>query len=373
MSAWIPYTPKDTTPWNLQRVVHLHRRAGFGATWPEIQRDLKDGSNAAIDRVLQGKSRADGVPNDFEPMAAAISDTAVRLNDPSRLKAWWVYRCLFSPDPLAERLALMWHNHFATSNSKVANVAAMRRQNEIFRRFGRGQFRELFARVVKDPAMLVWLDAQSNRKEHPNENLAREIMELFTLGVGNYSETDIKEAARALTGWFVKNDAFHHNDEYHDTAEKSIFGQKGRWRGDDVVRMLLELPATSSRLAIRICEQLMGEGAVGQEAVNELATGLRTRDLDVGWAVETVLRSEAFFADRNMRNRILSPAEFVIGSVHALEMFSPNWRNHYVDSTPILDPFFVDRACSFHPCLSPSLGTRCRAATRRSSAGRHSA
>ena len=116
---------------------------------------------------------------------------------------------LFSPDPLGERLTLLWHNHFATSNLKVNDLAAMRRQNEVLRRFARAPFGELLRHVIKDPAMLDWLDAPANRKEHPNENLARESMELFTIGVGNFSETDVKEAARALTGWSFKPDGFH--------------------------------------------------------------------------------------------------------------------------------------------------------------------
>ena len=110
---------------------------------------------------------------------------------------------LFGPDPLTERLTLLWHDHFATSNRKVDNLALMRRQNELFRKLGRGPFGELLGAVVRDPALLIWLDAPSNRKGHPNENLARELMELFTLGIGHYTEDDVKEAARALTGWRV--------------------------------------------------------------------------------------------------------------------------------------------------------------------------
>src|SRR6516165_12348775 len=205
---WAPYKPDDGAPWGLRRVVHLHRRAGFAATWGEIQRDLKDGPGATIDRVLAGKSATEGVPEQFVKTADLLGESAGPSGDPARLKAWWVYRMLFSPDPLAERLTLMWHNHFATSNLKVENLTAMRRQNEIFRKLGRGPFGELLKAVVHDPAMLVWLDAPSNRKGHPNENLARELMELFTLGVGHYTERDVQDAARALTGWSVEEDAF---------------------------------------------------------------------------------------------------------------------------------------------------------------------
>src|SRR5262249_31138717 len=156
---------------------------------------------ASIDRLVTGKARSQGVPRDFEKVARLLADAAVSAGDPARLKAWWVYRMLFGPDPLGERLALLWHNHFATSNAKVDDLAAMRLQNEVFRALGRRPFGELLTAVVRDPALLLWLDSPANRKEHPNENLGRELLELFTLGIGNYNEDDVKEAARALTGW----------------------------------------------------------------------------------------------------------------------------------------------------------------------------
>src|SRR5437588_12336991 len=222
---WAPFEPDDKALWNLRRVVHLHRRAGFPATWGEIQRDLKDGPKASIDRVLAGKAATDGVPEEFPKTADLLGESAATSGDPARLKAWWVCRMLFGPDPLTERLTLMWHNHFATSNLKVENLAFMRRQNDLFRKLGRGPFGELLRAVVHDPAMLVWLDAPSNRKGHPNENLARELMELFSMGVGHYTESDVKEAARALTGWGVSGDGFAEIPERHDGGEKTILGR----------------------------------------------------------------------------------------------------------------------------------------------------
>src|SRR5579864_302555 len=123
-----------------------------------------------------------------------LAETA---KDIERLKAWWVYRMLFGPEPLTERLTLMWHNHFATSATKVSDAQLMRRQNDIFRELAWASFGELLNRVIRDPALLLWLDAPTNRKEHPNENLGRELMELFTIGIGHYSEDDVKNAARA--------------------------------------------------------------------------------------------------------------------------------------------------------------------------------
>ncbi|HLJ91746.1 MAG TPA: DUF1800 domain-containing protein [Gemmataceae bacterium] len=316
---WDPYTPSDEAPWNLRRVVHLHRRAGFAATWSELQRDLREGPDRSIDRLLHGQTR-ERIPENFHSVAQQLAESA---QSPGRLKAWWVYRMVQGPDPLGERLTLLWHNHFATSNDKVNNPLAMRRQNEIFRTLGQGPFGELLQAVVHDPALLIWLDAPANRKENPNENLARELMELFTLGVGHYTETDVKEAARALTGWKIAQGEFRDWTPGHDNGEKTILGHRGRWRGDDLVRFLLEHPATAERLAWRLCDWLMGERAVDAAARAALAAGLRQHDLHIGWALETVLRSRAFFADANLGSRVLGPVEFLVGTARALERFDP--------------------------------------------------
>ena len=248
---WASYMPSREMPWNLRRVVHLHRRAGFAATWGEIQRDLKDGPKVSIDRLLAGKARALGLPKDFEAAAALLAERAIADAGATRLKAWWLYRMLFGPDPLTERLTLLWHNHFATSAAKVRDLAVMCRQNELFRRHARAPFGDLLRAVVHDPALLLWLDAPSNRKEHPNENLARELMELFTLGIGHYTEDDVKQAARALTGWTVRQGEFLEQAAVHDDAEKTILGRTGNWNGSGLVQILLEQPATPRRLAPR--------------------------------------------------------------------------------------------------------------------------
>ncbi len=130
---WAPYVPDFQAPWDICRVVHLHRRAGFAATWDELQRDLKDGPEASINRLFEGKSRTCGVPADFAAFADRLAELALAVPEPNRLKGWWAYRMLFGPDPLGERLTLMWHNHFATSNLKVNDMVLMRRQNETLR------------------------------------------------------------------------------------------------------------------------------------------------------------------------------------------------------------------------------------------------
>ncbi len=322
---WTRYEPTPETPWNLRRVVHLHRRAGLATSWSEIQRDLAEGPDASIARLLHGKARPPGAPEpeEFERIATVLGDAAVASSDVGRLKAWWFYRLLYSPDPLGERLTLMWHNHFATSNVKVNDPAAMRHQNESFRRLARAPFGRNLESALREPALLIWLDATANRKGHPNENLGRELLELFSLGVGHFSETDVKETARALTGWTVVDEAFREAPARHDSESKTILGKTGNWQGSDVVRIVLEHPGTADRLAWRICDLLMGEGAVNKAALGELADGLRSNHLDVGWAVSTVIRSRAFFAEPNLGTRVQGPVEYIAGAVRALELLDP--------------------------------------------------
>jgi len=319
---WTAYEPDAEAPWDLRRVVHLHRRAGLAATWLELQQDLKEGPAAAIDRLLKGSANT-AAPTDFAATADVLADTAVAAGEIGRLKAWWFYRMLFGPDPLGEKLTLLWHDHFATSNAKVGDPALMRRQNDTLRKYARSKFGDLLNASVREPALLVFLDAPANRRGHPNENLGRELMELFTLGIGHYSEADVKEAARALTGWTVDEGRFAEDRTKHDGGDKTILGKTGKWNGADLVKLLLEHPAISERLALKLCRQFFGEKAVPPEGVKELAAGLREHDLDIGWAVSLILRSNLFFADANIRTRVLSPVEYVVDTARALGMFDP--------------------------------------------------
>jgi uncharacterized protein (DUF1800 family) len=320
LALWKPYQPSDEAPWTLRRVVHLHRRAGFAATWHELQRDLEAGPKRSINRILAGSIR---IPIGFEQMSGTIADAAVRSRQPERLKAWWLYRMLLTGDPLREKMVLLWHNHFATSNRKLEDLSLMRRQNDVFRTHALARFGELLAAVVHDPAMLLWLDAPANHKGHPNENLARELMELFTLGIGHYGETDVKEAARALTGWTVIDDKFVFRPAQHDDGEKTILNERRAWDGEQLVEFLANQPPTADRLAWRLCRQFLGEGIAEPEHLASLADGLRRHDLDVAWGVETILRSELFLSNANIRRRVAEPAEFIVGTVRALELADP--------------------------------------------------
>ncbi len=328
--SWEPYQPGKGMPWNLRRVVHLHRRAGFAATWGEIQRDLKDGPEPSIGRLLKGRARSSGVPSNFAEIADRLADQALAAPEPNRLKGWWVFRMLCGPDPLTERLTLMWHDHFATSNLKVNDLSLMRRQNETLRSLCRAPFGRLLEAMLRDPALLIWLDAIDNTRAHPNENLSRELMELFTLGLGFYSEEDVNQAARALTGWKLVGDEPHFIASRHDPGTKTILGRTAAFNTTAFARLLVEHPATARRLAWRLCHEFLGEGTADQAAIDALAEGLRAHDLDIGWGVATVLRSRLFFNRVDLGARVLGPIEFVIGSVRALEVLDPP------PSTPVL-------------------------------------
>ena len=337
-TPWKPYTPTPAAPWDIRRVVHLHRRAGFATTWPEIQRDLRDGPAASIERLLGGRSWDGSLPADYAGRCERLEELALASGRPADLRAAWVYRMLHGPDPLGERLTLLWHNHFATSNEKVDDVHAMLRQNALFRESSRARFGELLGRLAHDPALLFYLDAQANRKEHPNENLARELLELFTLGVGHYTEADVREAARALTGWSLRggldNDQrplsgqslernLRYSPDRHDDGEKTVLGRRGRWSGDDLVRILLDQPATADRLAWRIATEFLGDGIATQEERTALAEGLRGSGLDIGPAVARVLRSERFFAKDTMGRRVPGPVEWTVAAVRRFLPLDP--------------------------------------------------
>ncbi|MFK7769764.1 MAG: DUF1800 family protein [Mariniblastus sp.] len=321
--CWQPWSPTKTQPWNARRVAHLHRRAGFGATWTEIERDLKSGHQASVERFLAGRVYDYGVPDEFNSLAELIGNAASTSDNPNRLQAWWLYRMIFTPNPLTEKVCLLWHHHFATSNAKVNDIASMHRQNQIFRKYGRGEFGELLGRVVHDPAMLVFLDADSNRVGHPNENLGRELLELFSLGQGNFEEKDVTNASKALTGWTVKEGRFEFAKERHDNSEKVLLGMKGAWTGDDVLRIVLNHRATSKRITARVCEMLMGENVVSDSQMKSLADGFQKQNLSIDWLLRTVLKSNLFFSDANIGTRVRSAVEFVVGNIRATGAMTP--------------------------------------------------
>lgn len=324
--AWEPYVPGPDAPWDLPRVAHLHRRAGFAASWGVLQRDLKEGPDASLARLLEGEPLAlDGRPaSEFEALADAMARQLAPGASLARLQSLWLYRMIFTGHPLRERMTLFWHSHFATSELKVRNPELMQRQNRLLREHALGSFPTLLGAIGKDPAMLIWLDSTANRKAHPNENYAREVMELFTLGRGNYTEADIREAARAFTGWFVVNDRFHEVAAQHDGGVKTVLGRTGTFDGDEIPAILLAQPACAEFLCRKLVRAFVSEvDAPSRDLVAPLAETYRSSGYDTRAVVARILHSRLFFDPAVRRRRVKSPVEYAVGTIRALEITHP--------------------------------------------------
>ena len=314
--AWEAYRPSPQSPWDLRKVGHLYRRAAFGPTHAELETGLRIGPERLIDQLLAGGDGQDK----FESQTRALVPSIERVNNGFQARAWWLYRMLYSPHPLKEKLTLFWHNHFATSNAKVNNAGFMIEQYDLLNRFALGSFRDLLQEMSKNPAMMVWLDTSLSKKGMPNENYARELMELFSLGIGNYTENDVREAARSFTGWEIADRKSHFVAAKHDESEKTVLGQKGKWTGADIVRICLEQKSASPFIVHKLFRFLISETVVPTpELIAPLAERFRKSNYDFGDLVQTVLRSNLFFSPTAYRTQVKSPVCFALGIVHQLE------------------------------------------------------
>lgn len=312
--AWLPWQPNETQRWDLKWAGHLYRRAAFGASLKQLREAVKEGLPATLERLLQGDPEKGGRD---EALRHSTGLAVARGEEPAKLRGWWLYWMTFGSHPLREKMTLFWHNHFATSIVKVQRPELMLRQNELLHRHALGQFRPMLLEISKDPAMLIWLDSNSNVKGKPNENYAREIMELFSLGVGNYTEKDIREAARAFTGWHTDGERFAFNAEEHDGEAKAVLGQSGNLDGGDIVRILLEQAAAPRFLVRKLYRYFISETADPPDALLQpLANAFQKSDYDIATLIQTILRSRHFFSEHAYRQRIKSPVEFVLGAAH---------------------------------------------------------
>jgi hypothetical protein len=299
-----------------QRIAHLLRRTGLSASKTEIDQYLPLGVQGTIEALLD----FDKQPEEFndDEIVTLLRADAPNLRPPI-VTDWWTYRMLMTRRPLQERLALFWHNHFATSASKVQRGEFLLMQIQMFQRMGISNFHDLVLEVSRDPAMLVWLDGISNVKGKPNENYARELLELFTMGIGNYTEQDIKEAARAFTGWTVRrlNGSFFFNAGQHDDSEKVFLGQQGSFGGEDIVRMAVEHPATARFISEKFYLGFIAD-APDKKAIDALAKTFRESNYDIKALLRRILTSETFWSEKAYRKRIKSPVEFIIGTLRQM-------------------------------------------------------
>jgi uncharacterized protein (DUF1800 family) len=305
--AWQPWQPTADDPWNAKWAGHLYRRAGFGASVGELREAVEKGLDATHERFTRGGAEPKLARPVRNPTAGIV-----------HLRAWWLERMLAGVEPLREKLTFFWHNHFATSINKVTDPKLMKGQNDLLRKHALGHFGTFLREMSRDPAMLIWLDSNQNLKEKPNENYAREIMELFSLGVGNYKEKDVREAARAFTGWHVSPPAsgephYVFEREEHDFGSKIILNQIGEWNGDDVVRILMEQPACAKFLVRKLYGFLVSDTPPPEALLEPLAEALRKSDYDLSAPVQMILRSRHFFSAHAYRQRVKSPVEYTVG------------------------------------------------------------
>jgi hypothetical protein len=324
VEAWQPWAPSPQDPWNLKWAGHLYRRAGFGGSPAELNEAVSKGLPATLDLLLKGKPNADALEKMLitvgQRAAERGNDLASRLGEQGfDLRAWWIYAMLNGGCSAHEKMTLFWHNHFATSIAKVRRTTLMFNQNRLIRQHALGKFGPFLFDMSKDAAMIVWLDNNSNLKTHPNENYAREVMELFTLGVGHYSEKDIREAARAFSGWHTNGNDFDFNARYHDDGEKTVLGKTGNWNGEDVLAILLKRPDCAEFLVRKLYRTLVGElQEPPAKLLAPLAESFRKTDYDIGDLLRRMVSSRHFFSAHAFRRRIKSPVEYVLGAVKTI-------------------------------------------------------
>ncbi len=343
--------------WTLAEAAHLMNRAAFGTSPTELKQVHRMGRHAAVRALLspipiekdvpappawtkpenlieqakeraqmyrqanmmtQGDSSKEAIAKRQELRKMANRD---RRKDQLSAMGWWVSRMVNGKAPLREKMTLFWHDHFATSIQKVKAPGQMFDQNMLFRENALGNFRDLTAKVASDPAMMLYLDMSNSSKENPNENFGRELLELFTLGEGHYTEADIKEAARAFTGYRLNRltSTITAVSRNHDNGQKTFLGETGNFAGPDIIRIVF----TKERPAHYLAEKLwlwFADDKPYPKGINSMAESLLKHDYDVAPAMEELLMSKAFYAPERRRNQIKSPIDFICQMTKQLEV-----------------------------------------------------
>ena len=318
-------------------IAHLARRAGFGATPQELDRYVETGYDALVDEFLD-QTDSQHIPDDLI-FRRHVEIHSMQGHNP----AYWGYRLISTDSPLQEKIALFWHGVFATSEHKLNNLGSLTNQVDTFRRHGLGRFDDLLIELSKDPAMIIWLDNHTNHRDSINENYGREILELFSMGVGNYTEDDIKECARAFTGWSVKNGEYmammaqkdsiwpygrifwhyEYRDYDHDEDGKSFLGEKGSFNGDDVVDIICRQTATARFVSRHLYNFFVADEAPVPQwsdtaprdptAIDQLANAYVQYDHDIRSVLRVLFNSDFF--KESMFKRVKNPAEIIVGTL----------------------------------------------------------
>jgi len=320
-------------------MAHLLRRAGFGATREELERYVRQGYEATVEELLHPEN----APVFEEDLIRRYHVDENSLMLVESCQAYWLYRMVNTLRPLEEKLALFWHGVFATGYTKLNQPKAILRQVDMFRRCGLGRFRTLLVEIAKDPAMIFWLDNKDNHKEAVNENFGRELLELFSMGVGNYTEQDVRQCSHAFTGWTMRNATLHaarvsrdsvwpygrldwqfeYQSDDHDEDEKTFLGRTGRFNGEDIIDIICQQPATARFVARHLYTFFVADEVQvpswsevpprDPQAIDQLADAFVQHDGDIR-AVLRLLFNADFFKQAQFA-RVKSPAELVVGAV----------------------------------------------------------
>ncbi|MES2660225.1 MAG: DUF1800 domain-containing protein [Verrucomicrobiota bacterium] len=351
--------PKADKPWTLFEAAHLLNRAGFGGNPSDIKALHSLGREKAVDSLLSPTEPINAFPvpewsNDEQALAdmrmrmeqrrtlqrslrglsAAEADKLKRetqrsIQQESRQRAleaqgWWFRRMLMTKAPLREKMTLFWHDHFATSIQKVKQPVLLVRQNELFRDKAFSSTKELTQSILMDPAMMLYLDTQSSKKGMPNENFAREVMELFTLGEGNYTEQDIREAARAFTGYQLNraNGTVFHNKRQWDASDKTVFGKTGPFDGKMVIDLIFQKKEAARFMSKKLWEFFVYENP-SAPALDALTDIFAKADFQTGPLLREIFLSKEFYSEAAMRTQIKSPVQYLIDLLKQLEITTP--------------------------------------------------
>jgi uncharacterized protein (DUF1800 family) len=308
-------------------LAHLLRRTGFG--WNA--KDWKAASALGLDGLTQQRLHPETIPDNLAEVQQTIVGDFVDPDNLDSIRQWWVFRMVHSSRQLEEKMTLFWHQHFATANYKVNRPRWMWQQIETFRQHGLGNFRSLLLEVMRDPAMMVWLDGGANRKGQANENFARELMELFTMGVGNYTETDVKESARAFTGWVYDypSQSYLFNPFQHDDGSKTFLGHTGNFQGEDIIDIIAHQPATAKFICTMLWKFFVNDTPTETD-LKPLTQKYFQSGFEIRPVLETIFTSPQFYDPANRYVRVKNPTEFAAGIIKTLEAPVPRDVAHSI-------------------------------------------
>ena len=322
-------------------MAHLLRRAGFGASRNELEEYIAMGYEGAVEALLN-PSDPGNMPDD---LIRRYHVEQSELRDLAGSAAYWMYRMISTSCPMEEKIALFWHGLFATGYAKLNQARSLLNQVDMFRRSGLGSFEDLLVELSKDPAMIVWLDNNENHGSAINENYGRELLELFSMGIGNYTEDDIKECSRAFTGWTLGNAEymavraakdsiwpygriawhFDYRDEDHDAGEKTFLGETGKFNGEDIIAIIAKQESTARFVATRLFQFFAADEITedGEKAIQEMIASYFSSGYQIRAMLRTLFHTDYFKSDEARFARVKGPVEMVVGAIR----MSGNYQN----------------------------------------------